>query len=321
MPNDTRDRDDLHPKDFQQLWDREDHNHQPRSADINPPTIPTGTGEMPHRPARAQATQHLHDISAFLIDVEARENAGKVVPLPQSRNAVLGSFTSPIDQTRVQVLAAAAAAHHLQGDQSPSAQRLHQLAQDNGARLQALRDHERRTSLIGYHANGSSADEIGAAEQLRTEQEADQDRRVFNAAAAIALGYVALGVTPAYTELAALSESQLGPVPVEPATEHPAQHRQQAVKDLLTTVGTGLTQAVGPLAGDDDVAAHLSPINLTHVADQLSELAAALQAAQSGHRRSIKELLNIEQRPDEDNEALLDQDWAHERDLEVAATM
>ena len=280
-------------------------------------------GQVRHRTAREQASQHIHDVTAFLIDVKGREDAGNAVPVPQPRHAVLDSFTSPLDRTRVQVLAAAAA-HHLQGEQSTSAQRLHRLAQDNGARLQALRDQERRTALLGHRTNSSSEEEIATADQQRVEQEAVEDLRVFNAAAAIALGYVASGSIPTYTDLADLSHAQLGPVPGDPTPETQPQDRPQGrqlstserAKGLLTTVGKGLAQAVGPISGNDDVAANLSPVNLTQLIDQLADLAAALKAAQSGHPRSIKELLNVEQKPDEENEAVFDQDPANlDRDL------
>lgn len=281
-------------------------------------------GQVRHRTAREQASQQIHDVSAFLIDVKGREDAGNDVPVPQPRHAVLGSFTSPLDRTRVQVLAAAAAAHHLQGDQSTSAQRLHRLAQDNGARLQALRDQERRTALLGHRTNSSSEEEIATADRQRVEQEAVEDLRVFNAAAAIALGYVASGSIPTYTDLADLSQAHLGPAPVDTTPETQPQDRPQGrqlstserAKGLLTTVGKGLAQAVGPISGNDDVAANLSPVNLTQLIDQLADLAAALKAAQSGHPRSIKELLNVEQKPDEENEAVFDQDPANlDRDL------
>ena len=89
---------------------------------------------------------------------------------------------------------------------------------------------------------------------------------------------------------------------------------------MLDSVGGGLAQAVGPVAGDDEVAANLSPINLTQAAEELAQLAAsiapAMKAAMGSHPRSIKELLNIEQTPDEENEVAFEQDPARRRESE-----
>ncbi|NMM92393.1 hypothetical protein B2J88_50575 [Rhodococcus sp. SRB_17] len=63
----------------------------------------------------------------------------------------------------MQVLAAAAAARHLGGAQSTNAQRLNKLVQDNDARVNAIRDHERRSAALEHKANGSSREEIDAS--------------------------------------------------------------------------------------------------------------------------------------------------------------
>ncbi|WP_245814097.1 flavoprotein [Rhodococcus marinonascens] len=82
-------------------------------------------------------------------------------------------------------------------------------------------------------------------------------------------------------------------------------------KSTLDTIGRGLAQAAGPVAGDD-VAANLAPVNLTQLGEEITNLAAsiapAMNAAMSSHPRTIKELLNVEQRPDEQNEIAFEQD-------------
>lgn len=87
---------------------------------------------------------------------------------------------------------------------------------------------------------------------------------------------------------------------------------------MLDSVGRGLAQAAGPVAGDDDVAANLSPINLTQLNEELANLAAsiapAMKAAMSSHPRSIKELLNVEQRPDEESDLAFEQEPELERE-------
>ncbi|MGW4336614.1 hypothetical protein ACWEK5_27960 [Rhodococcus koreensis] len=274
--------------------------------------------------------QRVHDIAAFLTDVETRQRTGQKVARPKPIREVLGVYRgAPIDQTRIQVLAAAAAARHLEGPESANAQRLNKLVQDNDARLHALREHERRNAVLFHAANETTKEEIAAADQERIERETTNDRRVFDAASAVALGYVAARGLPAYAQLAQLSEAQLGPVPdsaaEESAEKTPASGGQSKVdktKSVLDSVGRGLAQAAGPVAGDDDVAANLSPINLTQLNEELANLAAsiapAMKAAMSSHPRSIKELLNVEQRPDEESELAFEQepelDREHHRD-------
>ncbi|MGV9866981.1 hypothetical protein [Rhodococcus koreensis] len=265
-------------------------------------------------------------MSAFLADVDARRRSGQRVASPKQIREVLAAYRgAPIDQTRIQVLAAAAAARHLEGAQSANAQRLNKLAQDNDARLQALRDHERRNAAIAYTANETPKDEITAAEQERAERESASDRRVFDAAAAVALGYVAARGLPAYDQLVQLSDAQLGPVPDTPAQEQPATATPggassvEKAKTVLDSVGRGLAQAAGPVAGDD-VAANLSPVSIAALNEELVNLAAgiapAMKAAMSSHPRSIKELLNVEQRPDENNAAVFEQESELDRDLD-----
>ncbi|KAF0956847.1 hypothetical protein [Rhodococcus sp. T7] len=274
--------------------------------------------------------QRVNDIAAFLTDVEERHRTGQKVARPKPIREVLGVYRgAPIDQTRIQVLAAAAAARHLEGADSANAQRLNKLVQDNDARLRSLREHERRNAVLFHAANETTKEELAVADQERIERETTNDRRVFDAASAVALGYVAARGLPAYDQLAQLSEAQLGPVPetaaeesAENASASGGQSKVDKTKSVLDSVGRGLAQAAGPVAGDDDVAANLSPINLTQLNEELANLAAsiapAMKAAMSSHPRSIKELLNVEQRPDEESELAFEQeselDRGHRRD-------
>ncbi|MFZ2175695.1 MAG: hypothetical protein WAW17_16985 [Rhodococcus sp. (in: high G+C Gram-positive bacteria)] len=287
------------------------------------PITASPTVRQPNREPQRTApppNQQVSDIAAFLTNADERRRAGQRVPSPRPIPDVLGAHNgSPIDQTRIQVLAAAAAARHLEGPESSSAQRLNKLAQDNDARLHALRDHERRNASIAHSAQEVSREDLDAVDQERIEREAVNDRRVFDAAAAVAMGYVALKGLPAYDQLAQLSETRLGPVPQLPAAESPEQSpakggpsAAEKTKSVLDSMGRGLAQAAGPLAGDDEVAANLSPVNLAQVGDELTNLVAsiapAMKAAMSSHPRSIKELLNVEQRPDEESEIAFEQE-------------
>jgi hypothetical protein len=164
-----------------------------------------------------------------------------------------------------------------------------------------------------------SKEDLDTFDQERIEREAANDRRVFNAAAAVAMGYVALKGLPAYDQLAQLSQAQLGPLPDHPASEtaeptstNKGPSATEKTKSVLNSVGRGLAQAAGPIAGDDDVAPNLSPLHLTQVSEELTNLVAsiapAMKAAMSSHPRSIKELLNVEQRPDEESEIAFEQE-------------
>lgn len=295
---------------------------------VDPIAAPAGD-KQPKRSTQRTApppNQRVHDIAAFLTDVEERDRSGRKIVRPKPIREVLGVYKgAPIDQTRIQVLAAAAAACHLEGAESANAQRLNKLVQDNDARLHSLREHERRNAVLFHAANETPRDEIAAADQERIEREATNDRRVFDAASAVALGYVAQKGLPAYDQLAQLSDAQLGPVPELPAAEStertPAKGGPSAAektKSVLDSLGRGLAQAAGPIAGDDDVAANLSPVNLAQVGDELTNLVAsiapAMKAAMSSHPRSIKELLNVEQRPDEESEIAFEQEPGLDRE-------
>ncbi|AHD24297.1 hypothetical protein Y013_25730 (plasmid) [Rhodococcus pyridinivorans SB3094] len=61
-----------------------------------------------------------------------------------------------------------------------------------------------------------------------------------------------------------------------------------------------MATAVGPIRGDDDVAAPLSPVDLSQLGPELLD---ALGAALSGHPRSVTEMLNLQRGPARSNEA------------------
>lgn len=75
-------------------------------------SAPTWAPGVQHRrPSRAQATQDVLDLAAFLGKVETARRQGRVVPTPQPMRDVLGAFRGlPAAQTTIQILAAAAAA-------------------------------------------------------------------------------------------------------------------------------------------------------------------------------------------------------------------
>ncbi|WP_072688717.1 hypothetical protein [Rhodococcus marinonascens] len=295
---------------------------------IDPLTAPAA-GTPPQRTPRRTApppNQQVHDIAAWLTDADRRRSAGEDIRTPKPIREVLGALAgAPIEQTRIKVLADAAAARHLEGEHSASAQRLNQIASDNDARLRALREHERRTAAATHAAAQTPKDDIAASAEERIARESANDRRVFDAAAAVAMGYVAARGLPAYDRLAQLSDEQLGPLPETPAelAAAPAPGGPSTVdqaKSTLDSIGRGLAQAAGPVAGDDDIAANLAPVNLTQLGEEITNLAAsiapAMNAAMSSHPRTITELLNVEQRPDEESTIAFEQDTELHRQAE-----
>ncbi|WP_199267539.1 hypothetical protein [Rhodococcus sp. JT-3] len=268
-----------------------------------------------------QPDQRVHDIASWLYNANLRARAGEAVKPPKPIKEVLGHFKSaPIDQTRIQILAAAAAARTLEGEQSANAQRLNKLVVETQTRLNAIRDHERRTVALEHREKETPREKIAEWDQNRIDRESANDRNVFNAAAAVAAGYVAARGLPAHDQLAQLADEQLGPVPEAPAPapdKTPQPEKQSGpskagqIKNVLDSAGRGLAQAVGPVAGDDEVAPNLSPINLTQVTEELAQLAAsiapAMKAAMGSHPRSVKELLNIVQTPDEESDLAFEQ--------------
>lgn len=269
-----------------------------------------------------QPDQRVHDIASWLHTANLRARAGEAVKPPKPIKEVLGHFKSaPIDQTRIQILAAAAAARTLEGEQSANAQRLNKLVVETQTRLNAIRDHERRTAALEHREKETPREKIAEWDQNRIDRESANDRKVFNAAAAVAAGYVAARGLPAHDQLAQLADEQLGPVPEAPAPapdKTPQPERQSGpskvgqIKNVLDSAGRGLAQAVGPVVGDDEVAPNLSQVNLAQVSEEFAQLAAsiapAMKAAMGSYPRSVKELLNIVQTPDEESDLAFEQD-------------
>lgn len=357
-------------------------------------SAPTWAHGVPHRrPSRAQTAQDVLDLAAFLGKVETARRQGRPTPPPQPMRDVLGAFHgSPAAQTTIQILAAAATARHV-GAGSAGARRWETLAQDNFARLEAVRAQQRRQDQARYAATQTPPEQVRQRTTERAQAESEMDRRVFDAVAALALSYVAVQSLPPFGRLAELSHKHLAVAEADPDyveatktlraprqvpdggvsenttdsdverrrddTDHAAETRidpgqepadidvqpSAAVVDeadmsgaleqvaappqkgstdpntlgsVLQSAGRGLSTAVGPVHGDDDVAPPLSPVNLSHLGQELLD---ALGAAMSGHPRSVTEILNIEREPDRSNEAAFVPDTTldHGRDRAVTA--
>ncbi len=77
------------------------------------------------------------------------------------------------------------------------------------------------------------------------------------------------------------------------------------IGSVLESASRGITSAIGPVNGDDEVAPALSPVDVNQLSQ---ELLSALGAAMSGHPRSVTEMLNIERQPDHTNETVFEPD-------------
>ncbi|EME65041.1 hypothetical protein G352_10907 [Rhodococcus ruber BKS 20-38] len=187
------------------------------------------------RPAAMQARQDVVDVAAFVRKVDTEHRRGRPAPQPQPMKTVLGAFHgSPATQTTVQILAAAATARHVGGENSAAARKWERLAQDNAARLEAMRTAQYRQEQARCVQAQMPPEEM--ARQLRARVAADRevDRRAFDAAGAVALSYVAAKALPPFDKLAELSHTHLTapeptPVPLEVATHMENQaHAAQA---------------------------------------------------------------------------------------------
>ena len=196
----------------------------PTDASIPPSSetaAPAGVPAVPQcRPARAQATQDVVDLVGFLRAAENRRAQGRPAPTPKSMRDVLGAFRGqPAQQTSIQVLAAAATTRHL-GAQAQNTRRWERLAQENAARLEALRAQQYRQEQQRYVQVQMPPDEIDRLIAERQAADRDADKRVFDAAAAVALSYVAAKSVPSFDKLADLSAQHLAVV--EPTADVPA---------------------------------------------------------------------------------------------------
>ncbi|MFL4266561.1 hypothetical protein P9417_25345, partial [Escherichia coli] len=77
-------------------------------------------------------------------------------------------------------------ARTLEGEQSANAQRLNKLVVETQTRLNAIRDHERRTAALEHREKETPREKIAEWDQNRIDRESANDRNVFNAAAAVA---------------------------------------------------------------------------------------------------------------------------------------
>ncbi|MBP2214704.1 hypothetical protein JOJ87_005116 [Rhodococcus ruber] len=187
------------------------------------------------RPAAVQAHQDVVDVAAFVRKVENERSQGRPAPQPQPMKTVLGAFHgSPATQTTVQILAAAATARHVGGENSAAARRWERLAQDNAARLEAMRAAQYRQEQARCVQAQMPPEEMDRRLRARVAADREVDRRAFDAAGAVALSYVAAKALPPFDKLAELSHTHLTapeptPVPLEVAThmENPT-HAAQA---------------------------------------------------------------------------------------------
>ncbi|UZF48479.1 hypothetical protein [Rhodococcus rhodochrous] len=348
----------------------------PEPKPTNPPTsdTPAGAGvqAVPQtRPATAQTGQDIVDLVGFLREAENRRAQGQPTPTPKAMKDVLGAFRGqPAQQTTIQVLAAAATTRRL-GAPTRNTRKWEQLAQKNAERLQALRAQQYHQEQHRYAQVQMPPDEIQRRIAEREVAERDSDKRAFDAAAALALSYVAAKSVPSFDKLAELAERHLTlderttevsehgaeepattaetvdamnfdkspDVPessnetepaasVEEIEEADASDQLERVRkteaksgaDLgkigsaLEAAGRGLAPAIGSVNGDDEVAPPLSPVDLNQLSQ---ELLSALDAAMSGHPRSVSQMLNIERRPDHTNEAAFDPDIGVEHSQET----
>ncbi|MFL1596106.1 hypothetical protein NQ854_24750 [Rhodococcus ruber] len=196
----------------------------PTDASIPPSSetaAPAGVPAVPQRrPARAQATQDVVDLVGFLRAAENRRAQGRPAPTPKSMRDVLGAFRGqPAQQTSIQVLAAAATTRHL-GAQAQNTRRWERLAQENAARLEALRAQQYRQEQQRYVQVQMRPDEIDRRMAEKEAADRNSDKRVFDAAAAVALSYAAAKSVPSFDKLADLSAQHLEVV--EPTADVPA---------------------------------------------------------------------------------------------------
>jgi len=183
------------------------HPTEAASAPNSPDGSSAGAQARPQpRPARTQASQDVTDLVGFLRQVDGRRAQGHPAPAPKDRTEVLGAFRGqPAEQTTVQILAAAATARHV-GAQAQITRKWEQLAQENAARLDALRAQQYRKEQQRYVQVQMPPDEIARRLAERQATDRDADNRVFDAAAAVALTYVAARSVPSFDKLAELSE-------------------------------------------------------------------------------------------------------------------
>lgn len=184
---------------------------------------------------------------------------------------VLGAFRGQLaQQTTIQVLAAAATTRHL-GAQSQNTRRWEQLAQENAARLEALRAQQYRQEQQRYVQVQMPPEEIQRCMAEKEAADRDSDNRAFDAAAALALSYVAAKSVPSFDKLAELSEQHLS---VERASEVP-----ESVTESFARTADEQTATAGA-AAEMNVDESASSPEASSDTDPQSEPAAAVDVAE-----------------------------------------
>ncbi|AXY49362.1 MULTISPECIES: hypothetical protein [Rhodococcus] len=260
------------------------------AAQIDPPTDRGGTPPKPAaasqpRPAPVQARQDVVDVAAFIVKVDTERSQGRPAPRPQPMHNILGAFRgAPETQTTVQILAAAATARHFGGENSAAARTWEKLAQDNAARLDAMRAQQYRQDQTRYVQAQLPPDEIDRHINERIAADRDTDKRAFAAAGALALSYVAVKSLPSFDKLADLSREHLTvdeptAVPRDVASRLAGQTHGAQTREATPDTGSDLDKS--PSAGDTsdeterdvqaDTAAEADPD--ADVSDQLGQVA------------------------------------------------
>ncbi len=184
------------------------------------------------RTATVQASQDIVDLVGFLREAENRRAQGQPAPTPKAMKDVLGVFRGqPAHQTTIQVLAAAATTRHL-GAPAQNTRKWEQLAQKNVERLQALRAQQYRQEQHRYVQVQMPPDEIQRRIAERQAADRDHDKRAFDAAAALALSYVAAKSVPSFDKLTELAEQHLT------IDEHTPEGSEWAAEEPATTAET-----------------------------------------------------------------------------------
>ncbi|MCD2114049.1 hypothetical protein LQ384_23315 [Rhodococcus rhodochrous] len=173
-------------------------------------TPPPRTTAQGPQSAPVQARQDVVDVAAFIRKVDTERSQGRPALRPQPMQTILGAFHgSPATQTTVQILAAAATARHFSDENAAAARKWENLAQDNAARLNAMRAQQYRQEHSRYVEAQLPPEEIDRRTTERITADHETDMRAFDAAGALALSYVAAKSLPPFDKLADLSRKHL----------------------------------------------------------------------------------------------------------------
>ncbi|USI92847.1 hypothetical protein [Rhodococcus pyridinivorans] len=242
------------------------------------------------KPATAQASQDVVDLVGFLREAENRRAQGRPAPTPKGMKDVLGAFRGqPAQQATIQVLAAAATTRHL-GAPAQNTRKWEQLAQQNAKRLQALRAQQYRREQHRYVQVQMPPDEIQRRIAGKEAADRDNDKRAFDAAAALALSYVAAKSVPSFDKLAELAEQHLT------LDEHTPEVSEHGAEEPATTAQTANAMDFdkspdGPEASDDidpqpEPGASVEEVEEADASDQLEHVRGADEKAEPISARS-----------------------------------